>query len=128
MTIYTSYAYCNLSVDTVNKVCKYMYMNPDLNIRLSISEAAKLLKISKDTLRRWERNGFIKPLRTPTNRRVYNKLQLISVYNTHNRVKHIKAIHNSKNIKINKRKLITSSLIFLLIVDLFLVTLYLLRR
>lgn len=40
---------------------------------LSIGEAAGYLGISRDTLRRWEKKGKIKPLRSPTNRRYYTK-------------------------------------------------------
>ncbi len=40
---------------------------------LSIGEAAKYLGISRDTLRRWEKAGRIKPVRSPTNRRYYTK-------------------------------------------------------
>ncbi|AKM83292.1 hypothetical protein A2422_03700 [Candidatus Woesebacteria bacterium RIFOXYC1_FULL_31_51] len=98
-------------------------MNTDLNIRLSISEASKLLKISKDTLRRWERNGYIKPLRTPTNRRYYNKLQLISIYNTHHKVKHIKI---KSKIVINRW--LIGLFIFFVIIDLTLLTIYLINK
>ena len=100
-------------------------MNPDLDSRLSISDASKLLKVSKDTLRRWERNGFIKPLRTPTNRRYYNKLQLISIYNLHHRVKHIKT--KSKKRISTKRWLIGLFILFV-IIDLSLIILYLLNK
>jgi excisionase family DNA binding protein len=40
---------------------------------MSIGEAAKYLGISRDTLRRWEKRGRIKPVRSPTNRRYYTK-------------------------------------------------------
>lgn len=43
---------------------------------ISIGEAAKYLNISRDTLRRWEKKGKIKPFRSPTNRRYYTKEQL----------------------------------------------------
>lgn len=43
---------------------------------ISIGEAAKYLGISRDTLRRWEKKGKIKPIRSPTNRRYYTKSQL----------------------------------------------------
>ncbi|MGH3954487.1 MAG: MerR family DNA-binding transcriptional regulator [Mycobacterium sp.] len=38
---------------------------------LSVGEAATLLGISTDTLKRWEKAGRIKSLRTPTNHRRY---------------------------------------------------------
>jgi excisionase family DNA binding protein len=40
---------------------------------LTIGDAAKYLGISRDTLRRWEKRGRIKPTRSPTNRRFYTK-------------------------------------------------------
>jgi excisionase family DNA binding protein len=40
---------------------------------LTIGEAAKRLGVSRDTLRRWEKAGKIKPTRSPTNRRYYTK-------------------------------------------------------
>jgi len=40
---------------------------------LTIGQAAKYLGISRDTLRRWEKAGRIKPIRSPTNRRYYTK-------------------------------------------------------
>jgi len=43
---------------------------------IAIGEAAKYLGISRDTLRRWEKAGRIKPYRSPTNRRYYTKEQL----------------------------------------------------
>lgn len=43
---------------------------------LSIGDASRYLGISRDTLRRWEKKGKIKPLRSPTNRRYYTKEQL----------------------------------------------------
>jgi len=47
---------------------------------LSIGEAAKLLRVSKDTLRRWEKKGIIKPHRSPTNRRYYKKETLDYIF------------------------------------------------
>jgi len=47
---------------------------------LSIGEAAKLLRVSKDTLRRWEKKGIIKPHRSPTNRRYYKKESLDYIF------------------------------------------------
>jgi DNA (cytosine-5)-methyltransferase 1 len=41
-----------------------------------IGEASKHLGVSRDTLRRWERRGKIKAIRSPTNRRYYTKNQL----------------------------------------------------
>ncbi|RIV16480.1 MerR family DNA-binding transcriptional regulator, partial [Alicyclobacillaceae bacterium I2511] len=38
---------------------------------LSLEEAAKLLGVSKSTMRRWEEEGRIKPERTPGGHRRY---------------------------------------------------------
>ena len=46
------------------------------NARLSIREAADLLKVSTKTLRRWEKQGLLIPERTPGNQRRYNLYQL----------------------------------------------------
>lgn len=43
---------------------------------VSIGEAAKYLGVSRDTLRRWEKKGKIKAVRSPTNRRYYTQDQL----------------------------------------------------
>lgn len=43
---------------------------------MSIGQAAKHLGVSRDTLRRWEKKGKIKAIRSPTNRRYYTKKQL----------------------------------------------------
>ncbi|MFC1710290.1 MerR family DNA-binding transcriptional regulator [Patescibacteria group bacterium] len=48
---------------------------------MTIGEASKYLRISKDTLRRWEKNKIIKPYRSPTGWRYYDKKQLDYVYN-----------------------------------------------
>jgi excisionase family DNA binding protein len=45
-----------------------------------ISEAASYLRISKDTLRRWEKQGLLKAYRSPTNHRYYDKKELDYVF------------------------------------------------
>lgn len=47
---------------------------------LSIGEAADLLQVSRDTLRRWEKRGKIKSYRSPTNRRMYKKTEIVEIY------------------------------------------------
>ena len=47
---------------------------------LSIGETAKYLRVSKDTLRRWERQKILKAYRSPTNRRYYRKRDLEYVF------------------------------------------------
>jgi excisionase family DNA binding protein len=49
---------------------------------VSIGEAAKYLGVSRDTLRRWEKRGKIKAIRSPTNRRYYTKKQLNEIMGT----------------------------------------------
>lgn len=46
---------------------------------LSIGQAARHLGVSRDTLRRWEKKGKIKAIRSPSNRRYYTKKQLDQV-------------------------------------------------
>lgn len=48
---------------------------------LTIGQASKYLGISRDTLRRWEKAGKIKAVRSPTNRRYYTQKQLDEVMN-----------------------------------------------
>lgn len=43
---------------------------------MTIAEAAKYLRVSRDSLRRWERDGLISPLRTKGNQRRYTKEML----------------------------------------------------
>lgn len=44
--------------------------------RLSIGEAARLLGVSVDTLRRWEADGLIAATRTPGNQRRYDLAEI----------------------------------------------------
>lgn len=46
---------------------------------ITIREAAKTLGVSTDTLRRWEREGKIKSVRTSGNHRRYDSLSLLNV-------------------------------------------------
>lgn len=45
----------------------------------SVSEFAKEVGITVKTLQRWDRQGKLVPLRTPTNRRLYTQAQLLQV-------------------------------------------------
>ncbi|MHA1818910.1 MAG: IS607 family transposase [Promethearchaeota archaeon] len=47
---------------------------------LNISQAAQYLGVSPVTLRRWDKNGILKPHRTPGNHRRYSIQQLRAVY------------------------------------------------
>ena len=47
---------------------------------LSIGDAAELLSISRDTLRRWEKVGKVQVYRSPTNRRQYKQSDLEELY------------------------------------------------
>lgn len=49
---------------------------------MSIGEAAKYLGVSRDTLRRWEKKGKIKAIRSPTNRRYYTQKILDAIMKT----------------------------------------------
>jgi len=46
---------------------------------IPIGKAAKLIGVTPTTLRRWEKAGKIKPTRTPTNRRLYSREQILSI-------------------------------------------------
>ena len=53
------------------------YQEPEMPKNwVPISEAASYLRVSKDTLRRWEKQGLLKAYRSPTNHRYYNKQEL----------------------------------------------------
>ncbi|MDO8551335.1 MAG: helix-turn-helix domain-containing protein [bacterium] len=55
--------------------------NPNSEGWLSIGEAAKYLRVSKDTLRRWEKEKIIKAYRSPTNHRYYKAEELDLIFN-----------------------------------------------
>jgi len=57
------------------------------NSWLSISEASRYLRVSKDTLRRWEKKGILKPHRSPTNRRFYKKRDLENLFSMKEEIK-----------------------------------------
>ena len=57
------YFFRNISKDMQNKDSKMIQIGP----------AAKHLGVSRDTLRRWEKKGKLKAMRSPTNRRYYTK-------------------------------------------------------
>jgi len=46
---------------------------------ISIGKAAQLVGVTPTTLRRWEKAGKIKPVRTPTNRRLYSRDEILSI-------------------------------------------------
>ncbi|MBZ4655203.1 MAG: putative site-specific integrase-resolvase [Peptococcaceae bacterium] len=46
---------------------------------LTSHQAAKLLNVWPHTLRRWEREGKLKPLRTPGGHRRYKELQIMAL-------------------------------------------------
>jgi len=48
---------------------------------LSIGKTAKIIGVTPTTLRRWEKSGKIKPVRTPTGRRIYSMEQIESIIN-----------------------------------------------
>jgi len=48
---------------------------------IPIGKAAKIIGVTPTTLRRWEMTGKIKSVRTPTNRRLYLKDQILSIVN-----------------------------------------------
>lgn len=48
---------------------------------IPIGKAAQYMGISRDTLRRWEKAGKLKAVRSPSNRRYYTKKQLDQIMN-----------------------------------------------
>ena len=54
---------------------------------LSIQEAAKILKVSTKTLRRWEGRGILVPQRSAGNHRRYTKSQIQSFWKENNKAK-----------------------------------------
>jgi len=46
---------------------------------ISIKEASKILGVSTKTLRRWEKEGKIKPSRTLGNHRRYDKNEILKI-------------------------------------------------
>ena len=46
---------------------------------LGVTEAAKYLGVSANTLRNWEDPGMISPARTPTNARRYTRAELDAI-------------------------------------------------
>ena len=47
---------------------------------VKIGEAAKVLGVSKTSLRRWDKDNILCPLKTPGQHRLYSYLQLKSFY------------------------------------------------
>lgn len=45
-------------------------MNPEIEELLTIEQAAKILKVNAQTLRRWDRQGILKAVRVGTRRGV----------------------------------------------------------
>ena len=56
-------------------------MQNDKKDLITIQLASKYLGVSKDTLRRWEKKKIIKPYRSPSGWRYYDKHQLDYVFN-----------------------------------------------
>lgn len=51
-----------------------------MNNLISIGEASELLDLHRDTLRRWEKRGWIKSYRTEGNHRRYNRDELTKAF------------------------------------------------
>ncbi len=77
---------------------------------LTIGPAAKYLGVSRDTLRRWEKKGKIKAVRSPTNRRYYTERMLDEVMNRGNQsspLKKTKKRREGASSSLDKRKIMT---------------------
>ncbi len=72
-------------------------MSEDSKMR-PIGPAAKHLGVSRDTLRRWEKKGKLKSVRSPSNRRYYTKEQLNEVMMG----KKAESVKTGKKLKISK--------------------------
>jgi len=72
---------------------------------IAIGEAAKYLGVSRDTLRRWEKRGRLKALRSPTNRRYYTKEQLDRLMSGEKIVKETEKENVGKPIQVPTRSL-----------------------
>jgi excisionase family DNA binding protein len=72
---------------------------------IAIGEAANYLGISRDTLRRWEKRGRLKALRSPTNRRFYTKEQLDRLMSGEKITKGAKKENVGKPLQVSTRRL-----------------------
>jgi excisionase family DNA binding protein len=72
---------------------------------IAIGEAASYLGISRDTLRRWEKRGRLKALRSPTNRRYYTKEQLDRLMSGEKIVKEAEKENVGKSVQMSPRRL-----------------------
>lgn len=77
----------------------------DNNKVIAIGEAASYLGISRDTLRRWEKRGRLKALRSPTNRRYYTKNQLDQLMSGKQIEKEVEKDKVGKPIQVSTRSL-----------------------
>ncbi|OQA93085.1 MAG: Helix-turn-helix domain protein [Microgenomates group bacterium ADurb.Bin219] len=66
-------------------------MNPDIEELLTIDQAAKILKVNAQTLRRWDRQGILKAVRVGTRRGVgdrrYRKQDIEAYISRHHKSK-----------------------------------------
>lgn len=72
---------------------------------VTVHEAAKLIGVSADTIRRWEKKGLIKASRDKNNYRVFN---IEEVRRINNKVNNVSGENNYKILKTNKGKGYTS--------------------
>jgi len=68
----------------------------DTKTLLTVSDAAKTLEVSSDTIRRWEKKGLIKAFRSDQNYRLFSLDELQRVHNK------TQGIHQENNFKIYK--------------------------
>jgi len=73
---------------------------------LSIGQASAYLGVSRDTLRRWEKKGKIKAVRSPSNRRYYTKKQLDGVLSGDNKQDASTPTTKATSISLKKKELI----------------------
>lgn len=56
-----------------------MQTKQDLNRLLTTGEAAAMLSVSTDTLKRWEKSGRISAMRTPTGHRRFSEAEVAAL-------------------------------------------------
>jgi len=66
----------NTSDGGMNRICLCMIINANNAVTVFPHQVAKLLNVWPETLRRWEKERKLKPLRTPGGHRRYKESQI----------------------------------------------------
>lgn len=73
---------------------KVLYIVVSMNGMLTISQAANIIGISTDTIRRWEKKGLIKGFRSPLNHRLFNIEEIKRIHSK------LSGVHTENNYRI----------------------------